>query len=49
MSNDRRRFGEHVIAERGVRHGKLVMTPADIETGRHARGETHAHQHIRVS
>ena len=45
-----RRFGERVIAERGVRHGKLVAVPVDFETARHAhggRGHRHLHTHIR--
>jgi CopG family nickel-responsive transcriptional regulator len=43
-------FAEHVIAERGVRHGQLFVVPAEIETERHAHGDgrAHAHQHIRV-
>ena len=43
-------FAEHVIAERGVRHGQLFVVPAEIETERHAHGDgrVHAHQHIRV-
>jgi len=44
------RFAERIIAERGVRHGRLVTIPADIETARHSHGQrqSHAHQHIRV-
>jgi CopG family nickel-responsive transcriptional regulator len=43
-------FAENVIAERGVRHGRLTVIPAAIETGRHAHGTggAHAHEHIRV-
>ena len=43
-------FAENVIAERGVRHGRLTVIPAVIETGRHAHGTdgAHAHEHIRV-
>jgi CopG family transcriptional regulator, nickel-responsive regulator len=43
-------FAQHVIAERGVRHGQLFVVPAEIETERHAHGDgrAHAHQHIRV-
>ncbi|ACY83109.1 nickel responsive regulator [Edwardsiella piscicida] len=33
------RFAEQVIAERGVRHGKLVVVPGDD-------GEAHAHPHL---
>ena len=43
-------FADHVIAERGVRHGQVFVVPAEIETERHAHGDgrAHAHQHIRV-
>jgi len=43
-------FAENVIAERGVRHGRLAVIPAAIETGRHAHGTGGAyhHEHIRV-
>jgi CopG family nickel-responsive transcriptional regulator len=43
-------FAEHVIAERGVRHGQVFVVPAEIETERHAHGEgpARAHQHVRV-
>jgi CopG family nickel-responsive transcriptional regulator len=43
-------FAENVIAQRGVRHGRFAVIPADIETGRHAhgRGGAHPHEHIRV-
>jgi CopG family transcriptional regulator, nickel-responsive regulator len=44
------RFAEQIIAERGVRHGRVVVIPADIESERHAHGERppHTHQHIKV-
>jgi CopG family transcriptional regulator, nickel-responsive regulator len=44
------RFAERIIAERGVRHGRVVIIPAEIESERHAHGERrpHPHQHIRV-
>ena len=44
------RFAERIIAERGVRHGRLVTIPAEIESERHGHGhrQAHAHQHIRV-
>ncbi len=44
-------FAQHVIAERGVRHGQLFVVPAEIETERHAHGDgrPHPHQHIRVT
>jgi len=43
-------LAEHIVAERGVRHGRIVLIPAEIESERHAHGETtpHVHQHIKV-
>jgi CopG family transcriptional regulator, nickel-responsive regulator len=43
-------FAESVMAERGVKHGRLAVIPAAIETGRHAHGtgRTCSHEHIRV-
>lgn len=43
-------FAEDVIAERGVRHGRLAVIPAQIETAQHAHsgGGAHHHEHIRV-
>ena len=44
-------FADHVIAERGVRHGRLVLVPVDEKTETHvhgtARAEPHAHLHVR--
>jgi NikR C terminal nickel binding domain len=31
-------FAQHVMAERGVRHGRLVAVPVEIEDQVHARG-----------
>jgi CopG family transcriptional regulator, nickel-responsive regulator len=44
------RFAESIIAERGVRHGRLTVIPAEIKSGRHAHGagQAHSHEHIRV-
>ncbi len=43
-------FAEHVIAERGVRHGRLVMVPVDVIEEAHPHGEhgPHAHPHAHV-
>ena len=40
-------FAEHVIAERGVRHGRIVLVPTDllIKPHTHADGTTHQHAH----
>jgi hypothetical protein len=44
------RFAEQIVAERGVRHGRAVVIPADIESERDAHNErpAHTHQHIKV-
>jgi CopG family transcriptional regulator, nickel-responsive regulator len=48
--NDVRRFAEHVISERGVRHGTLVAVPVEVEAASHAHGGRryrHLHTHVR--
>jgi CopG family nickel-responsive transcriptional regulator len=46
-----RHFAEHVIAERGVRHGQLMIIPVDVATESHAHGgegsRSHTHAHVR--
>ena len=43
------RFAQRIIAERGVRHGRVVIVPADIDDERHAHGgHARLHQHVRV-
>lgn len=43
------RLADHVIAERGVRHGRLVKIPVDVrDTHRHgATRHRHLHLHVR--
>ena len=41
-------FANHVIAERGVRHGRLVMIPVDVEDAKHAHGPAPGHRHLHV-
>ena len=41
---DIQEFADHVIAERGVRHGRVVYLPAE-GAHTHGRGETHSHGH----
>ena len=44
-----RHLAEHVIAERGVHHGRLVLFPAE-KTASHSHGRNgrrHAHLHVR--
>ena len=40
-------FAEHVIAERGVRHGRVVLVPTDamIKPHTHTDGTAHDHSH----
>ncbi|WP_069437333.1 nickel-responsive transcriptional regulator NikR [Methyloceanibacter methanicus] len=45
-SGDVQRFGERVIAERGVRHGKLVPMPIEIAgMPRRVSSKAHSHSH----
>jgi len=45
-----RHYAEHVMAERGVRHGRLMLVPGQLAQERHAHGDAvpHAHDHIHV-
>lgn len=46
---DVRHLADHVIAERGVRHGRLMTIPVTLEEHRHDHGEgSHRHVHTRV-
>ena len=48
-ARDVRHLAEHVIAERGVRHGRVMMFPADEKTESHAHGrKAHKHSHLHV-
>ena len=49
-TGDVRHFAEHVIAERGVRHGRLVVIPVEVAAEAHPHGgeEAHAHPHTHV-
>jgi CopG family transcriptional regulator, nickel-responsive regulator len=40
-SSDVKAFADHVIAERGVRHGHLVFMPADSSVSSHGHDHTH--------
>jgi CopG family transcriptional regulator, nickel-responsive regulator len=47
---DIRHFAERIISERGVRHGKLVAVPVEVEAQNHAHGghgRPHLHTHVR--
>ena len=45
-----RHLADHIIAERGVRHGQLVTVPVQFHTEKHAHGHEpgHGHLHVRV-
>ena len=47
-SSEVRKLGGHVIAERGVRHGRLVMLPVELKTETHSHGKKHSHRHVHV-
>jgi CopG family nickel-responsive transcriptional regulator len=49
-TGDVRHFAEHVIAERGVRHGRLVVIPVEVKDEAHPHGSegAHAHPHTHV-
>jgi CopG family nickel-responsive transcriptional regulator len=38
-------FAQHVIGERGVRYGRLVVVPASAEGPAHDHGHDHDHEH----
>jgi CopG family nickel-responsive transcriptional regulator len=38
-------FAEHVIAERGVRHGRIVLVPTDVLGAPHQHGPETSHPH----
>jgi CopG family transcriptional regulator, nickel-responsive regulator len=40
-----RKFAEHVIAERGVRHGRVVLVPTEALAKPHAPGPAAPHPH----
>jgi CopG family nickel-responsive transcriptional regulator len=41
-------LADHVIAERGVRHGRLVMVPAEVQSEKHAHAGEASHKHVHV-
>ena len=48
--SDVQEFADHIIAERGVRHGHVVYLPADAahshgQTGGHAGTHSHSRRH----
>jgi len=49
-TRDVQHLADAVIAERGVRHGRVVMVPVEIERQKHPHGggPTHRHPHVHV-
>jgi CopG family nickel-responsive transcriptional regulator len=47
-ARDVRHLADHVIAERGVRHGRLVMVPVDAEAEKHAHTHAKSHKHLHL-
>jgi CopG family nickel-responsive transcriptional regulator len=49
--SDIRHFAEHIIAERGVRHGRLIAVPVEVGNESHSHGgqrsRSHQHTHVR--
>jgi CopG family nickel-responsive transcriptional regulator len=48
-SGEVRHYADHVIAERGVRYGRLVSVPVDLATETHVHGAGpthHSHAHV---
>ena len=43
-SSEVKAFADHVIAERGVRHGHVVFMPADVDGHAHDHGHHHDHR-----
>ena len=44
-NRDVQNVANHVIAERGVRYGRLVVAPVEIGSEFHAHGSEPAHRH----
>ncbi|HZB90554.1 MAG TPA: nickel-responsive transcriptional regulator NikR [Stellaceae bacterium] len=42
------RFADHLMAERGVRHGRLVTVPVDAAEEKHAHGAAPGHRHLHL-
>lgn len=49
-TGDVRHYADHVISERGVRYGRLVLVPVDVSADTHAHGKGHEHHtHLHVT
>jgi CopG family nickel-responsive transcriptional regulator len=49
-TRDVQRLADKVLTERGVRNGRMVIVPAEMDHGEHRHGGSHAttHTHIRT-
>ena len=45
---DIQHFARHVVAERGVRHGRLVTIPVEFDSQKHAHGDTPGRRHLHI-
>jgi CopG family transcriptional regulator, nickel-responsive regulator len=45
-ANEVRHLADRIIAERGVRHGRLVSIPVVLESQTHAHGPEFRHRHL---
>ena len=48
QASDVKHLADHVISERGVRHGRLVMVPAEVQAEKHAHAGESSHKHVHV-
>ena len=48
QANEVKHLADHVITERGVRHGRLVMVPAQVQSEKHAHAGEASHKHVHV-
>jgi CopG family transcriptional regulator, nickel-responsive regulator len=44
-TRDVQQFGDHVIAERGVRYGRLFLVPVEVHSEIHSHNDEPAHRH----
>jgi CopG family nickel-responsive transcriptional regulator len=45
---DVRHFAQHVISERGVRHGQLLTVPVEFDNQKHAHDAEPARRHLHI-
>ena len=43
-----RHFAQQIVAERGVRHGQLVMVPVEFESQKHTHGTESGRRHLHI-